>query len=68
MVHSMVKICAGIDVHEAILVVCLMKGDLDKEPTTTIREFQTFPDSIMELAQWLDSENCEQVAMESTGV
>lgn len=64
----MVKICAGIDVHEAILVVCLMQGDLDKQPTTCIKEFETLPDSLNDLAIWLDEVNCEQVAMESTGI
>lgn len=51
MINSMVKICAGIDVHEAVLVVCLMKGNLDKQPTTEIREFQAFPDYIRKLAE-----------------
>lgn len=69
MVNPMVKICAGIDVHKDMLVVCLMKGELiDDQPTTCIKEFETLPDSLEQLANWLDSEHCEQVAMESTGI
>lgn len=69
MVNPMVKICAGIDVHKDMLVVCLMKGELiDDQPTTCIKEFETLPDSLEKLASWLDSEHCEQVAMESTGI
>ena len=68
MVYSMVKNCAGINVHKAILVVCLMQGELDEEPTTTFREFETLPDSLSDLANWLDEMGCEQVAMESTGI
>lgn len=67
MVNPIVKICAGIDVHKDMLVVCLMKGELiDDQPSTCIKEFETLPDSLEKLATWLDNEHCEQVAMEST--
>jgi transposase len=67
--------CCGLDVHKDTVVACILKTrnildtiskneEVDKE----IRIFDTFPDSLRELKEWLESENCHHVAMESTGV
>lgn len=68
MIRDMSTCCAGIDVHESMVVVCLLKGDFDKTPTSIVKEFDTNFDSLCELANWLDSEHCDRVAMESTGI
>jgi len=54
--------CAGIDVHKNLLVVCLRIG---RKPT--IREFGTLTMDIRELCDWLKANNCQMVAMESSG-
>ena len=64
-VETMEKIydcCCGVDVHKKILVVCLMKKS-KKE----IREFQTYTRDLINLAEWLVENECQMVAMESTG-
>lgn len=55
--------CCGVDVHKKKLVACLFKGR-KKE----IREFGTMTDEILSMWEWLKGNECEMVAMESTGV
>ena len=55
--------CAGLDVHKQTVVACL-KTKKGKE----IRTFGTMTASLLEMADWLIANNCQAVAMESTGV
>ncbi len=66
--QDMLKICCGLDVHKETVVVCLLKGDVEKKPETLIRTFSTLREGLEELKAWLIKENCRHVAMESTGV
>jgi len=54
--------CCGIDVHKKMLAVCFKAGKKQQ-----LREFGTHTQALQELADWLLQENCQQVAMESTG-
>jgi transposase len=59
--------CAGIDVHQRFLVVCLIileAGQRRKE----IRTFRTETADLLALRAWLLQEGCTHVGMESTGV
>lgn len=55
--------CCGLDVHKKTVTACIItpKG---KE----IRTFGTMTGDILELVEWIKSEECSHVAMESTGV
>jgi transposase len=55
--------CCGIDVHKKKLSVCFF---VDKKKEK--REYGTMTDNIEKLMEWLKSEDCQAVAMESTGV
>ena len=55
--------CCGIDVHKSIIVACLKCGNQQ-----TIRECGTNTDDLRALTNWLKSEDCQMIAMESTGV
>jgi len=66
--QDILKICCGLDVHKETVVACLLKGDVDNKPETTIRTFSTLLQGLEELKAWLVKENCRHVAMESTGV
>ena len=35
--EAMVKRCAGLDVHQETIVVCVLKGELDKKPESEIQ-------------------------------
>ena len=58
------SICCGIDVHKAFVIACLLREGQKKE----IRRYDTYTSNFQELAQWLKEENCEKIAMESTGI
>lgn len=55
--------CCGLDVHAQTVVACLLK---DGRKTT--RTFSTMTGQLLLLADWLVAEECQQVAIESTGV
>lgn len=59
--------CAGMDVHKASVYVCLMKVR-GSEVVPEVRTFGTTTRALLELLDWLISEGCTSVAMESTGV
>lgn len=54
--------CCGIDVHKKVIVCCLRIGN--KRET---RSFSTSTEDIRSMADWLLENQCEKVAMESTG-
>jgi len=61
--------CAcGLDVHQATIVACLLivldNGKVKKQ----IRSFGATTRELIALREWLQSEGCTHVAMESTGV
>src|SRR5215204_3907606 len=55
--------CCGLDVHAQTVVACLVK-----EGHRTTRTFSTMTGQLLVLADWLVSEDCQHVAIESTGV
>ena len=59
----MYKVCCGLDVHKKVIVACILSSN-DKQ----IKSFGTMTEDIFELINWIKQNNCECVAMESTGV
>jgi transposase len=55
--------CCGLDVHAKTVVACMIKHG--KKQTRT---FSTMTDDLLVLSDWLVSEGCTHVAIESTGV
>jgi transposase len=55
--------CCGIDIHAKTAVACLIKDG--KKQTRT---FSTMTDDLLCLLDWLTSQGCTHVAIESTGV
>lgn len=55
--------CCGIDVHAKVVVATLIK---DSEKQT--RSFSTMTDDLLLMADWLLSNGCTHIAIESTGV
>lgn len=59
-------ICCGIDVHKKFIVACI--ASTDKNVTTyKSSRFSTFTKGLRELSEWLSSNSCNEVCMESTG-
>ena len=67
MLPALLECCAGLDVHKKIVVVTLIKGGKEGD-RKTVREYQTFPRKLAQMASWLKGEGVQQVVMESTGV
>ena len=60
--------CAGMDVHEKKVDVCIVHGPLDKPPIFEIRTFSTMTSDLEVLKLWLKKYAVTTIAMESTGV
>jgi transposase len=54
--------CCGMDVHKDEIVACLISGRRKE-----VKSFSTITESLLGLVDWLKSEGCQHVAMESTG-
>lgn len=68
MIEGIIKSSAGIDVHREIVVVTVLKEQSDGKVKKETRQYRTFRQELEKLAQWLDNEEVELAAMESTGV
>jgi len=55
--------CSGIDIHTKTAVVCLLKDGVK-----LTRTYSTMTADLLEMLDWLESEDCTHVAIESTGV
>ncbi|CQR54885.1 IS110 family RNA-guided transposase [Paenibacillus riograndensis] len=60
--------CAGLDIHQETVVVCLLSGPLEKKPKSVIETFGTTTRELLRLQEWLEQQGCTEIAMESTGV
>jgi transposase len=58
----------GLDVHQATVVACLLVICQDGRVQKQLRTFGTTTRELLQLREWLISQGCTHVAMESTGV
>jgi len=66
--QDILEICCGLDVHKDTVVACLLKGSITDTPSKEIRTFSTLLPNLNTLRTWLEEEQCNHIAMESTGV
>ena len=66
--ETIIERCCGLDVHKKTIVACLITGQPHEKPKTTIKTFSTMTRDLLACRDWLISEGCTHVAMESTGV
>ncbi len=59
--------CAGIDVHKKTVVVCCLSVAQDGKPKQETRTYGTTTRALLDLCDWLSSQDITHVAMESTG-
>jgi transposase len=62
------KCACGLDVHQATVVACLLSVLGNGKVKKQIRTFGTTTRELVGLREWLQSEGCTHLAMESTGV
>jgi transposase len=68
MLNELLPVACGLDVHKRSVTACLLKNGASGQPVKQIRTFGTMTRELRQLAQWLQEEGCQHVAMESTGV
>src|SRR3954471_12229131 len=66
--EAIVERCAGLDVHQATVVACVLIGEAGRKPRKEIRTFSTMTRDLEGLRDWLTELGVTQVGMESTGV
>src|SRR6267143_1895076 len=66
--QTLVERGCGMDVHQATVVACLLVVLKNGKVQKQIRTFGTNTRELVSLREWLLSEGCTHVAMESTGV
>ena len=66
--QALVERGCGLDVHQATVVACLLIVRKDGKVQKQMRTFGTTTRELLSLRQWLLSEGCTHMAMESTGV
>jgi len=66
--ERMVERCAGLDVHQATVVACVLINERGRRPRKELRTFGTMTHELEALRDWLVAERVTHVAMESTGV
>jgi transposase len=67
MISAVIERCAGIDVGKKFLAVCVLTGPAAENATAELRKFGTMRAELERLREWLKSEGCTHVVMESTG-
>ena len=58
----------GLDVHKRTVVACVLFTQPDGTVQREVRTFSTMTAELLALADWLDSQQVTQGALESTGV
>ena len=65
---DLLEISCGLDIHKEKIVACILTVPLGKPTHSEIREFTTLIPDMLALRDWIISENCHHIAMESTGI
>lgn len=66
--EAVLAYCCGLDVHKKRITACLLVGPIDQPPKELLSTFTTTTKGLTELRDWLASNGCTHVAMESTGI
>lgn len=66
--EAIVERACGLDVHQSVIVACVLVGAANERPRKEVRSFRTVTRELLELKDWLEQLGCTHVGMESTGV
>ena len=66
--EALLERCAGLDVHQASILCCVLIGVPGHKPQKLLRRFGTTTRELEALRAWLAEHGVTQVGMESTGV
>jgi transposase len=66
--EALVERCAGLDVHQASIVTCVLIDQPGRKPRKEVRSFATLTRDLEALRDWFEELGVTHVGMESTGV
>jgi transposase len=66
--ETIVERCCGLDVHQSVVVACVLVGEAGKRPRKEVRSFRAMTAELAQLRSWLTESGVTHVAMEATGV
>src|SRR5262245_58355993 len=66
--EAIIERCAGIDVGQATVAVTVLLGPAHQKTRKITRTFRTMTRELLDLREWLLSEQVTHVGMESTGI
>lgn len=66
--EAIVERCCGLDVHQAVVVACVLVGEASKRPKKEVRTFRTLTSDLARLREWLAEHGVTHVGMEATGI
>ena len=66
--EAIIERCAGLDVHQATVVACVLIGEADRKPHKEIRTFSTMTRDLEAMRDWLKELSVTHIGMESTGI
>jgi transposase len=66
--HVVYPYCCGLDIHKRSITACVLLYKTGGKGQREMRRFGTMTRDLLELADWLQSQQVTHVAMESTGV
>ena len=67
MLKIVYPVCCGLDVHKSFVQACIASTDEKGVTFYKGQRFSTFTNDLVNLALWLEANNCKDVCMESTG-
>jgi len=65
---ALIERAAGLNVHQGLVVACVILGAAERRPTKEVRSFGTMRRDLMALRKWLLEKSVTHVGMEGTGV
>ena len=66
--EAIIERCAGLDVHQATVVACVLIGEADRKPRKEIRTFSTLTRDLEAMRGWLKELGVTHIGMECTGI
>jgi transposase len=66
--ETLIERSAGLDVHQATVVACVLVDEVGRRKRRETRSFSTVRLGLQELRNWLEEQGVTHVAMEGTGV
>ena len=66
--ETIVERCCGLDVHQSVVVACVLIGEPGQRPHKQVRSFRALTAELAQLRAWLVEQGVTHVGMEATGI